>query len=173
MPILVCRRDNVKDLWHRHLGVYGVCVHDGKILLIHKSRGPYTDRYDLPGGTVEPNESLVDALRRECKEETGVHIDVIRNLGVQDYVIPFKLEKRGTTHIHHIAIYYEIEYVSGELAPSTEMDQNDAVRAEWVDIHKVSLENSSPLAMQAVAWLKGEGLKTVEAARVDGWVVKD
>lgn len=163
----------MEELWHRHLGVYGVCVREGNILLIHKSKGPYMNRYDLPGGTVEPNESLVEVLRRECKEETGIHIDVIRNLGVQDYVIPFKLEKRGTTHIHHIAIYYEIEYVSGELASSTEMDHNDAVRAEWVDIQKVSVENSSPLAMQAVAWLKGEGSQTFEAARLDGWVVKE
>lgn len=49
----------------------------------------------------------------------------------------------------------------------------DSVRAEWVDIHKLSLENSSPLVIQAVAWLKDKGSHTYEAARLDSWVVKE
>lgn len=33
-------------------------------------------RWELPGGRVEPAESDVDAVRRECAEELGVHVDV-------------------------------------------------------------------------------------------------
>jgi ADP-ribose pyrophosphatase YjhB (NUDIX family) len=61
----------MEEKWHKHLGVYGICIHEGKILLIHKIGGPYANRYDLPGGRVEPNEPLVDALRREFEEETA------------------------------------------------------------------------------------------------------
>jgi ADP-ribose pyrophosphatase YjhB (NUDIX family) len=162
----------MEEKWHRHLGVYGICIHEGKILLINKNGGPYTNRYDLPGGTVEPNEPLVIALRRELKEETGINIEVIQNLGVLDYVIPYKLEKRGTTHIHHIAIYYEIEYLSGELTYSTDMENNDSVGPEWVDRDQLSPENSSPLVTQALIWLKAKKNHTFEVVRLDNWTVK-
>lgn len=32
-----------------HFGVYGICQRDGRLLVIHKGRGPYSGRYDLPG----------------------------------------------------------------------------------------------------------------------------
>lgn len=124
----------LEERWHRHLGVYGICIHEGNLLVIHKNGGPYTNRYDLPGGIVEPNEPLADALRRELEEETGLGINIIRNLGVFDYIVPYTLVERGTTHIHHIAIFYEIEYQSGELTYCTDMHDNDSVGAEWINI---------------------------------------
>lgn len=149
-----------------------ICVQDGKILLIQKKGGPYINRYDLPGGTVESNESLVHALRREVKEETGIQIRVIRNAGVQDYIIPYKLEKRATTHIHHIALYYEIEHLTEEPIPCTDMNNNDSVGSGWVPINALSPDNSSPLVMQALEWLKDKNHSNVEAARLDNWTVK-
>ena len=38
-------------------------------------------RWELPGGKVEPGESDVAALVRECEEELGVTIDVLDRLG--------------------------------------------------------------------------------------------
>lgn len=34
-----------------YLGVYGVCIKDNRVLSIKKTRGPYKNRYDLPGGS--------------------------------------------------------------------------------------------------------------------------
>ena len=39
-----------------HFGVYGVCLQEGKLLCIEKTRGPYQHRFDLPGGSQEPGE---------------------------------------------------------------------------------------------------------------------
>ena len=36
-----------------HFGVYGVCLQEGKLLCIEKTRGPYQNRFDLPGGGQE------------------------------------------------------------------------------------------------------------------------
>jgi 8-oxo-dGTP pyrophosphatase MutT (NUDIX family) len=44
--------------FHRHLGVYGICRNGTKLLTVQKTRGPYRNRYDLPGGSIEVNESL-------------------------------------------------------------------------------------------------------------------
>jgi 8-oxo-dGTP diphosphatase len=38
-------------------------------------------RWELPGGRVEPAESDVDAVRRECAEELGVRVDVGAAIG--------------------------------------------------------------------------------------------
>ncbi|MFF2091642.1 NUDIX hydrolase [Paenibacillus sp. NPDC058174] len=160
------------ELWHRHLGVYGICIRNNSILLVHKQGGPYENRYDLPGGTVEPNESLLDALHREFEEETGISIKVVQNLGTRDYVIPYRLEKRGTTHIHHIAVYYEVEYLSGELTYCTDMQNNDSSGSEWIDVHSLSSENSSPLVIHAVAWMKDMNQQSFEVARLNNWTAK-
>ncbi|CAH1203579.1 hypothetical protein PAECIP111893_02003 [Paenibacillus plantiphilus] len=162
----------MEERWHTHLGVYGICTLEGKILLIHKNGGPYTNRYDLPGGAVDSNEPLVHALRREFLEETATSIKVIRNLGVLDYVIPFKLEKRGTTHIHQVAIYYEVEYVSGDLTYTMNMHNNDSIGSEWVAINQLTPNNSSPLVMQALNWLKDKNNHSLEAARLDNWTIQ-
>ncbi|MCM3629768.1 NUDIX domain-containing protein [Paenibacillus glycanilyticus] len=67
--------------WHRHLGVYGICLNEEKLLVIRKGGGPYFGRYDLPGGTVEANESLVGAMHREFLEETGLSNRNYRKFG--------------------------------------------------------------------------------------------
>ena len=46
---------------------------DGRMLLAKvRSRG-----YDLPGGHVEPGETAEDAVKRECREETGAVVNLL------------------------------------------------------------------------------------------------
>ena len=58
--------------FHSHFGVYAAIFRNKQreILLIKKARGPYTGRWDLPGGSPEINELLEETLIREIKEET-------------------------------------------------------------------------------------------------------
>ena len=58
----------------RHLGVYGLIVKDNKIALILKSRGAYTGKLDLPGGSIEHGERPEDTLVREIKEELDADV---------------------------------------------------------------------------------------------------
>ena len=57
----------------RHTAVVGCLVRndDGEVLLIkHHKRG-----WEIPQGRVEEGENLLDALRREVREEAGVEIE--------------------------------------------------------------------------------------------------
>ncbi|WP_114854255.1 NUDIX domain-containing protein [Brachybacterium sp. YJGR34] len=57
-----------------HRGVYGLWQQDGRLVLVRKTRGPYTGLLDLPGGTPEAGETTEQTLRRELHEETGVEL---------------------------------------------------------------------------------------------------
>ncbi len=47
-------------------------VDDGRVLVARRSGGPYDGQWEFPGGKVEPGESDLPALVRECAEELGV-----------------------------------------------------------------------------------------------------
>lgn len=58
-----------------HIAV-ALLVRDSLALLGHRhpSRRWYPDCWDLVGGHVDPGESPAEAVRRECLEELGIHI---------------------------------------------------------------------------------------------------
>jgi 8-oxo-dGTP diphosphatase len=61
--------------------VGAVCINDGTLLLIQRGQPPAQGMWSLPGGRVEPGESAVDAVVREVREETGLDVRVIREVG--------------------------------------------------------------------------------------------
>jgi 8-oxo-dGTP diphosphatase len=57
-------------------------VVDGKVLGCERAEPPESaGRWEFPGGKVEPGESDIDALVRECEEELGVIIGVGTRVG--------------------------------------------------------------------------------------------
>jgi 8-oxo-dGTP diphosphatase len=57
-------------------------VVDGRVLACERAEPPeMAGRWEFPGGKVEPGESDVDALIRECDEELGVLVDVGDRVG--------------------------------------------------------------------------------------------
>lgn len=57
---------------------------DGRVLLVRRANAPSRGLWAVPGGRVEPAETLEAAVRREMLEETGIRVRVTRLLGVAE-----------------------------------------------------------------------------------------
>ncbi len=154
--------------YHRAFGVYGVCVKEGKLLVINKNGGPYINRYDLPGGSLEEGEDLSTAMKREFLEETGLEIKIEENIGVIDFKLPWLW--REFTDVHHIAVYYSVKIIGGELSIPEQFDGQDSLGALWVSKKDISLDNASPLVLKAFEWLSTHDLG-IDAQTYDDWKV--
>jgi ADP-ribose pyrophosphatase YjhB (NUDIX family) len=155
--------------YHRHLGVYGICLNIGSLLVIHKNNGPYKNRFDLPGGSLEPGETIIEGLHREFMEETGIQILVKQNIGVKDFILPWARERFDHSHLHHIAIFYEVNYLSGQVEDSPNYD--DSSGAEWIDLSRITNDNSSPLVLEAAAWVPNKQMSH-ETMIFEEWIIK-
>ena len=57
----------------KRTSAYGV-IRSKKGILLVRDRTSYDKKWDLPGGGIEPKERLLDGLKREIKEETGLDV---------------------------------------------------------------------------------------------------
>ena len=129
-----------------HIGVYGVCIKDNKLLCIKKERGPYKNRFDLPGGSQKENEGFTETLVREFREETGYQIKNYRNCRVYDVFV--KEQKRM---VHHIMVFYNVDINFEQqdiISEKLEDELNDSSGIYWIDFEELDINNSSPLILK-------------------------
>lgn len=143
-----------------------IFAYDGKqredlqVLLIRRGRPPFQNQYALPGGFVNPDESVDDAAQRELLEETGVACGCLEQL--RTFSTPGRDPRRWVITCAYLALV--------EQSKVCVKAGDDAKAAEWFRVRLMDGGNmqSNPdhLAMhgQAHLWnleLQGEN-ETIE-----------
>ncbi len=106
----------------RKLLTLTLALRNGQILLGMKKRGFGAGRWNGFGGKVEENETIEAAARRETKEECGIGITAMEEVGLHE----FEFEKeRGTILEVHV---FNITGYTGEPVETEEM------RPQWFPV---------------------------------------
>jgi mutator protein MutT len=136
---------------HIHLGAYVILHNDNSLILIRKSRGAYTGKLDLPGGTIEHGESPIEAAKREVEEEAGISINSIE---LVDAISKRTLWKDidDDEDLHHVGIIYKSKCDNVNL--KNDSDGLDSLGASWYNINNLKEEELSPFAYYAIQLLK-------------------
>src|SRR6266566_4811775 len=88
----------------------------GRILMIRRTDN---DLYSIPGGQVEPGETLTQAAIREVKEETGIDIEITGLIGI--YSNPNHVISYNNGEIRQeFSICLRARPLGGEIRTSTE-----------------------------------------------------
>jgi 8-oxo-dGTP diphosphatase len=112
------------------VAVGAIVVDKGAILLVKRDRDPARGEWSLPGGRVEPGESLREALSREVREETGIDVDVDGLIGVAERVIR---DDDGEIRFHYVILDYVCTPRSTDAKAG-----DDASEARWVPVGEMA-----------------------------------
>lgn len=108
------------------LCVSAVVVDDDRLLLVRRGRGRAQGDWALPGGRVEPGETLAEAVVRELLEETGIEGVCGHLLGVCELI-----DDDGPHQVvlgHLVTLMEATEPQAGD----------DAAEARWVPLIDVA-----------------------------------
>ena len=122
------------------VGVGGVIFDGHTVLLAKRGQEPAKGAWSLPGGAVELGEKLIDALKREIREEIGIEIEVGGLVRVLDRIL---CDDGDRIRYHYIIVDYWGWKVSGEPAPGSDTSDICFVPLKEIqkrDIHKEVLE---------------------------------
>jgi 8-oxo-dGTP diphosphatase len=106
----------------------------GRVLLVQRGRPPAAGLWTVPGGRVEPGETLAAACRREVHEETGLEVTVG---ALVEVVERFVRDQAGALRHHFVIHDYLVEVTGGSLAPAS--DARDARWCEPADLERLPL----------------------------------
>ena len=116
---------------HLRVRVCGVCVQDGKILLInHAGLNESNEFWSPPGGGLQFGEAIDECLKREFLEETNTVISVGKFLKIREFIqLP----------LHAIELYYEVKIESGNIETGfdPEMEEQIIKDIQWISLEEI------------------------------------
>ena len=133
--------------WQPDVTVATVVVRDGRLLMVEeRAQGRLV--FNQPAGHLEPDESLLDAARRETLEETGWEVAPTAFIGAYQW--------KAETGRHYLRFAFGAEPVTHH--PERPLDTG-IVRALWLSQDELAQARPrlrSPLVWQAAQdWLAG------------------
>lgn len=131
--------------------VEGVCLREGRILLVKGSRGLTKDRWTLPGGFLRFGESPRDGVLRELREEISVDATV-------EELIDVRSKLGQNTGLHWSMIFFRVR-IDGEPVPNPD----EIAEARFVDLDEARALVSDQLMCSAIDMIAGLGRSSPRA----------
>lgn len=94
--------------------------------MIRRNQPPASGLWSIPGGKLEPGESLTEACRREISEETGLKIQPLALVAVVE---------RRVEGFHYIVIDFLAQLISGE--SEIPIARSDVSDVRWVGLERL------------------------------------
>jgi 8-oxo-dGTP diphosphatase len=138
------------------VSVVGLFVHDGEVLLLHQVTPPESDCWDLPGGGLELGETLLQGLRREVQEETG--LVAFQVMGLLTVVEGFFPQPEGHL-MHTLNIVYQCALATKPLTLTSPDPEIGPLGIQWLAIAELT-----PAMCSTRVWQALEAADLVDAA---------
>ncbi len=123
------------------VGVGAIVINKSQLLVIKDRISPY---YKLPGGHIDKNESLKDAIKREVYEETGIAIEFESIVGIGH----FRRGQFGESNLHLVCTAKTLSYAinindTAEIMEAKWMEISDFLNSEEVTHYYKSIVRSA------------------------------
>ncbi len=102
---------------------------DNLVLLGQRAKPPLQGVWSLPGGHIEPGETVAKAGLRELMEETGVSARITGHAGTRDII---QCDAGNVVVVHYVLTVLVGEWCSGEPMPAS-----DCLAAQWVPVEQL------------------------------------
>lgn len=111
--------------------VYAIIIHDGKVLMLNNKSN---SKLFFPGGGVNIGEKMMDALRREVKEEVGLEIEIGKFVYFKEHFFYYDPEDSAS---HRLSFFYLCEPKTFDLLADEDVDDEEAEKPRWIDMERV------------------------------------
>ncbi|MDN4599656.1 NUDIX domain-containing protein [Paenibacillus sp. F6_3S_P_1C] len=95
-------------------------IHEDKLLMIKENKASVKNTWNFPSGRIEYGENILEAARREAKEETGYDVRLTATTGIYNFI--------SSTNHQVILFHFIGEIIGGSL----QLDTTEIIDSKWV-----------------------------------------
>lgn len=95
-------------------------IHEDKVLMIKENKVTVKNTWNFPSGRVEYHEDILEAARREAKEETGYDVKLTATTGIYNFM--------SSTNHQVILFHFIGEIIGGSL----QLDTAEIIDSKWI-----------------------------------------
>lgn len=138
--------------------VGGVIEKDGKILLVQEAQERCYEKWNIPAGQLDFNETIMQGAIREIKEETGCDVELTGVVNIQNRVLKDDI---------FITIIFSTKLINEDI----KYDKNEILDVKWFDYDDIIKNMDTELRdlnfiKQPIINLKSNNIGPIEIVNV-------